>query len=75
MDEDMEDNKQDNREEDNKLDNKEEDMTEGFEEGERVGSLGAVVRRRKEVQAQLSLQQVERRSTKNISTQISNLIV
>ena len=54
MDEDMEDNKQDNREE---------DMTEGFEEGERVGSLGAVGRRRKEVQAQLSLQQVERRST------------
>ena len=59
LDEDME----DNRQEDNKLDNKEEDMTEGFEEGERVGSLGAVGRRRKEVQAQLSLQQVERRST------------
>ena len=71
LDEDME----DNRQEDNKLDNKEEDMTEGFEEGERVGSLGAVGRRRKEVQAQLSLQQVERRSTKNISTQILNLIV
>ena len=64
LDEDMEDNKQDNREEDNKLDNRVEDMTEGFEEeGEKVRSLGAVGRRRKEVQAQLSLQQVERGST------------